>query len=157
MERRYKHKMQIEFEVDSSSPVIPTNAEIASALYKMRHEEGLVDKVKPIDSEEVPMFRKYVFDEPVEFGGHKLAYGVTIKLPIYDYTPVKMEIHFYNKGTELEYFRTLKKRLFTEKKEKGVRKMYFRHENTTFDLVIDEKDVLGRKTFTFEQKQEVDS
>ena len=153
MESRYKHKMSIEFEVESSDKEMPLNSEIASALFQKRHEENLTDQVERLDVEEVVQSRRFNFDPPIEFGGHKKAFGVTLKLPIYDYTPVSMQLHFYNDGTEKEYHQAIKRRVFTKGKvkSKGIRHMQFRHQNAEFPLVVDENDVVERQKFTFKE------
>jgi hypothetical protein len=152
MERRYKHTLKIEFDVESSKGVMPTNAEIASALFQMRRRDDLKDQVEHLNCEEVPTFRKIVFDEPIVFGGHKVAYGITVKLPIYDYAPVKMELHYHNKGTEVDCFQVVKRRFYTESEANGYKHMRFKHENTMFKLTVKSDDVVGREKFAFEQK-----
>ena len=153
MERVFKHTMSIVFEVESTNIEMPTNGEIASALYQKRNEDNLPDQVQKLDVEEVIQTRHFTFDPPIEFGGHKKAVGLSLKLPIYEWSAVSMRINYINEGTEKEYHQPLRRRLYTKTflKSKRMREMTFKFQNTEFSLMINEDDVVERQKFSFNE------
>lgn len=147
---RYKHKILLEIEVETSHKDKPLHSEIAQALFQKRKDENLVGEIKILSTEEIEDRKKFIFYPPIRFGGHKVAHGVTIPLPIDLDSITVMDLHYTNEGTDQEQFEHFRRRVYDKEPSPGGNKRFlnFKFEQTNFKVLVDEDYIIQYQTMT---------
>ena len=149
---KYKHKVQVEVEVETGNPEMPLHSELAQALYQKRKDPLLIDGARVVDTQIIEDKLEYFFEEKVRFGGHKIATSLSIPLPIQTRHVTPMTLHYYNEGTEKECHLGFRRRFKTKVEAGGFKTLTFKLENTEFTVIISNEKVEEPVKFTFDTK-----